>query len=263
MYTRIVLTAQQKSDILSLAREIARGIAPIDVPLGTFSTGNTKLNELADLLGLPHARVGAFDVTAGKTCPFANICHGVAVELPNGKMTLQRSDGAEFDCYAVKIEARRKNVWLSHERNTEAVRKYCADKDPVGLAVWIIATLLRKSPKLENGGVVRWHASGDFFKATYVVAADIVAQVLTEVQFFGYSKSPWVVQFLSETENCKLVHSHGSKFDAQAEAMDIPQSYVRCHPEQYKDIPTACEVATDPNDFGYILRQESFAINLH
>lgn len=266
-YTRnkVVLSASDKVKILDAAKALSKDK---DVVLGTFSTGNQKLNNLSNVTGLPKSRIGAFDVLAGKTCPFADICRCWCEPLPIGddgkqRLALVMDANATVECYAASIERRRVNVWRSHVKNTEIVSEFCDKNDPVGLATWIIATILKYSPLMHLGGIVRWHASGDFFRLQYVIAADIVQQVLDKVEFFGYSKSPQVVRFLTNGVNAWFVHSDGSKFDDWARLVGIPQAFIRLHKDHLPNLPTACKHALDPGDFAFIKRQESFALELH
>jgi len=254
----VTLTAEQKAQLLASARKLAKSMTASEA--GYVSKGNAKLHELAEYLGVPKSRVVAWNVLSGHTCPFADVCKAWVVEAEDGSLTLEKGEDCEFVCYQAKLEAFYKSLYHAAKKNTEQVREYHSARDPIGLALWIMASLLKASPKLE---VVRWHAGGDFFLTTYVVAADIVAQVLSDVQFFGYTKSPWVAQTLTNGENCHMVHSHGSKYDSEAVEMGLPQSFVRCSPDQYADVPTACEYSTSPDDYDYIRRQESFAINVH
>jgi len=259
-YHFVKLTDQQAADMLDAARTLAKS----DETLGCFSTGNSKLNHLADAYGIPKSWVGAFDGLAGETCPFANICYGKAVELEDGSMTIWQHPDAPINCFARDIEARRKVVYLAHKRNTDGIKSF--GKDSIGMAIWIMATILRYSPRIDRGGIVRWHASGDFFRAAYVVAADMVAQCMPEVTFFGYSKSPWVVAELTNSptqNNTWMVHSHGSKFDHIAAEMGLPQCYIEEYPGQWGDVPVVCATPDTPDDFERIVAQESFTIPIH
>lgn len=231
---------------------------------GKISTTNSKLNELAKMLGVYKTQVVAFDVLAGSTCPFADICKAWVNVDNDGNRTVKAGKDCKFTCYAASLEARYGNVYKAHKHNTEIVDQFCQNKDVEGLAAWLIASIWYKSPTMRRkGGFMRWHASGDFFKKTYVEAAALVQQALPHVEFFGYSKSPWVVKALTNGFNAHMVHSHGSKFDAQAIEMGIPQSFVKCSAEEYNNIPLACAHPTSPDDYVFIKAQASFAINVH
>ena len=228
------------------------------------STTNRKMNELAKSLGLYKTQVVAIDTLAGVTCPFADICKAWVVVADDGSRSLEKSKSCEFTCYAAKLEAVYTNVYDAHKHNTDIIDQFCRNKDVEGLAAFLLASIWSKSPSIKRlGGVVRWHASGDFHKKTYVEAAALVALAAPEIEFFGYSKSPWVVQALTNGENSHFVHSHGSKFDVQAAEMELPQNFVRCDDSQYTDLPTACPTSMVSDDYYFIKAQASFAINVH
>ena len=229
-----------------------------------ISTTNRKLNELASALGLNKTQVVAFDLLAGHTCPFADICKAQVEVDELGKRRMIKDKSCQFTCYAAKLEAVYGNVYDAHKWNTDNVDMFSRNKDVEGLAAWIIASIWYKSPSIKRkGGVMRWHSSGDFHKATYVKAAKLVQLVLNNVEFFGYSKSPWVVKALTNGKNAHMVHSHGSKFDSQAQEMELPQNFVRTNETEYVDIPTACPTSMVSDDYFFIKAQKSFAINVH
>jgi len=227
-----------------------------------FSVTNSKLNELADMLELPKTVVGAFDQLAGVTCPFADICRSKIV-IVDGRRKVQDGPNCKFRCYAVNLEAAFTATYNAHVHNTQETVKCVRTKDSDLLAQKILVGLLTKSPNLFKGGVVRWHASGDFFSPVYVEAAMLVMEALPKVAFFGYSKGPKVVERLNSAPNCAMVHSHGSRFDDLAVHMGLVQSFVRCNDNEYTDVATACETSTSPNDFLFIWLQVAFAINVH
>lgn len=228
------------------------------------STTNRKMHELAHATGLNKTQVVAIDGLAGHTCPFADICLAKVVVDDNGKRSLEKGKSCEFTCYAARLEVVYPNVYYAHKHNTDIVDEFCRNKDVDGLAAFILASIWAKSPSImRKGGIVRWHASGDFHKKTYVEAASLVAQAVPEIQFFGYSKSPWVVEALTNGSNSSFVHSHGSRFDDTADSMSLPQCYVRTNETEYVEIPTACPTSMVSDDYFFIKAQKSFAINVH
>lgn len=229
----------------------------------TVSSTNRKLNELADMLGLSKSQVLAVNVLSGTTCPFADICKAWAVETEDG-LRLQVGENCEFVCYMAKLEVTYTNVYNAAKHNTEMIRNISRERDVVKLATLLLASIYRKSSVIrKKGGIVRWHAGGDFFTKTYTEAAYLVALAAPEITFFGYSKNPWAVQYLTNNDNAYMVYSHGGKYDAQADELGIPQSYVKCDESQYQGIPVACPTSMRPDDYFFILSQKSFAINVH
>ena len=245
---------------VALLDEMKRGLVePLKV-----STTNRKLNELSKALGLAKTQVVAINVLSGITCPFADICKAWVSVDNNGKRSVVKGENCEFTCYMAKLEAVYKNVYDAAKHNTDYIKDMSRRKDVIGLAALLLASIWFKSPAIaKKGGVVRWHAGGDFFTKTYVEAAALIAQAAPEIEFFGYSKSPWVVQALTNGENSAMVHSFGSKFDDKAAEMGVPQSFVRCSDDQYTDVPTACPTSMVSDDYFFIKAQTSFAINVH
>jgi len=255
---RTEFTANQIENVRNLAISI---LDDKSTELMKVSTTNRKLNHLAEALGIAKTQVVAIDGLAGHTCPFADICLAKVVVDDNGRRSLEKGANCEFTCYAAKLEAVYGNVYKAHKHNTDIVNR---TKDVELLAAIILASIWAKSPSIKRkGGVVRWHSSGDFHKKHYVEAAALVALAAPDIVFFGYSKSPWVVAALTNDANSYFVHSHGSKFDAQADDMELPQNYVRCSDKQYPNIPTACPTSMVSDDYFFILAQKSFAINVH
>jgi hypothetical protein len=255
-------TANQIENVRIKALELLEN-APKN-ELMKVSTTNRKLHHLAKALGLYKTQVVAIDGLAGYTCPFADVCFAKVVTDDNGKRKLENGKSCEFVCYAAKLEAVYTNVYDAHKHNTDIVDEFSRNKDVEGLAAFILASIWAKSPSIKRmGGVVRWHSSGDFHKSTYVQAASLVALAAPEIEFFGYSKSPWVVQALTNGVNSHMVHSHGSKFDEQADQMELPQNFVRCDDTQFADVPTACPTSMVSDDYFFIKAQQSFATNVH
>lgn len=228
------------------------------------SITNRKLNELAKALGLAKTQVVAINVLSGITCPFASICKAWVVVDDDGKRTVAKGKDCEFTCYMAKLEAVYTNVYEAAKWNTDYIKEISVRRDVIGLAALLLASIWYRSPSImRKGGVVRWHAGGDFFTKTYVEAAALIAKVAPEIEFFGYSKSPWVVKALTNGKNSAFVHSHGSKYDAKAVEMGVPQSFVRCSDDQYTNVPTACPTSMVSDDYFFVKAQKSFAINVH
>lgn len=212
----------------------------------TFSTGNTKLLELARS---KNCKVTSFDLPAGYTCPAADECHSFADKI-TGKIT----DGSncKFRCYAASMEARYSASRKAHWRNFEAIVA-CKTSDKM-------AELILSELPIDVK-IVRIHASGDFFSKKYFMAWIKVAQARPDIQFFGYTKIlPYVKS--DKPVNFRLQYSYGGKMDSK----------VNCEPTTYvvKNIADAIsrklEVACIKNpsdDFDFIMQGKTFAICLH
>lgn len=231
---------------------------------GTPSVTNRKIRETAAMLNLKFTQALAWDLNAGATCPFADVCKAWAVVDGNGKRTLAKAENCEYVCYAAGDEVQYDNTYAMRKRNTDAVKVFASRKMTLALAAWLLASFWAKSySMMKYGGIVRWHSSGDFFSKTYTEACALVQEAAPEIEFFGYSKSPWVVEALTNNVNGHMVFSHGSKYDDIAEKMGLPTNFVRVEDGQYADLPTACATSMEPNDYNYIKAQESFVINVH
>lgn len=212
-----------------------------------FSSGNQKLHELAEYLGIPKTHVQAFDLPAGHSCPFANICLS-KVDRATGHIT----DGkdTQFRCYAVKAESAYPACRRMRWHNFDTI-KSC--KSAVEMADIIEQSLYK------HVEIVRIHSSGDFFSKIYFDAWVLVAERNPEITFFGYTKG---IQYVTadKPDNFKLVYSYGGKLDKKV-TDEIPVSYVV--PVEYEgDLPTPCD-KTGAGDYFEILNGVSFALREH
>ena len=211
-----------------------------------FSTGNKKMNSLANVLGVSKKQAVSFDLPAGYTCPAASLCKAYANKF-NGKIT----DGKnmQFRCYAASLEAAFTNTRNAHWHNYDLLK---------GLNVLEMATLINNSlPK--NVKVVRVHSSGDFFNRDYFQAWVEVAMNNPEVQFFGYTK---VLEYVTiqKPSNFNLVYSFGGIYDSQ-----VNGSVPTCKVVKYSD-NSVCKDKSDyeaSQDYFKIVEQVSFTLNLH
>lgn len=212
----------------------------------TFSTGNTKLLELANEKG---CKVTSFDLPAGHTCPAADICHSFADRI-TGRIT--DGNNCKFRCYAANIEARYPASRKAHWRNFEAIASCKTSDDMANL-------ILSELPA--DVKIVRIHASGDFFSKKYFMAWLKVAQTRTDIRFFGYTKILPYVRAV-KPDNFRLQYSHGGKMDSK----------VTCEPVAYvvKNIAEAIQRGLHPacidnpsDDFDFIMEGRTFALCLH
>lgn len=225
-----------------------------------FALQNSKLRELARYLGYKNSEVIGFDIPAGYTCPAASLCQAYS-DKRTGKIV--RGKGAQFLCYAAKLESAFPAVRRAHWFNFETL-KTIGLNDSAGMADAIIESMPRYASGAIKAKVVRIHTSGDFFNQAYFDAWKLVAERLPEVTFFGYTK---VLPLLSQPrpDNMHLAYSHGGKYDAAASESGVTTSYVVSDIAEAESmgLPVACPTATSPDDYGYIVRGESFALVFH
>lgn len=219
-----------------------------------FSKNNSKLHELAHYLGFRKSQVAAFDLPAGFTCPAAHLCRAYA-NRETGRIT--KGEHMQFLCYAAKLEAAFPNARKAHWHNFDLL-KAAGMHDANAMASLILASM-------PNGvKVIRIHSSGDFFNTAYFQAWTLVAAAHPEIVFFGYTKVLGLLS-MERPANFHLVYSFGGRHDEQAIAQSVPMSVVVENTEEAArlGLPVACPTATDPDDYNYIVRGESFALVLH
>jgi len=214
----------------------------------TYSIGNEKLLAMAKSLGLKANQVTSFDLPAGHTCPAADICQSFS-NRDTGKITDGKN--CQFRCYASSMEARYTATRKAHWRNFDALKNLSSEK----MVELILATLPKETK------IVRIHASGDFFSKRYFQAWVKVAEIRTDIQFFGYTKIlPYVNS--PKPDNFRLIYSFGGKMDSK----------VTCEPIAYvvKNIAEAIERGLHPacidnpaDDFQMIMNGRTFALCLH
>jgi len=212
----------------------------------TFSTGNTKLLELAHYKG---CKVTSFDLPAGHTCPMADQCHSFADKI-TGKIT----DGAncKFRCYAASMEARYSTSRKAHWRNFEVIASCKTSDDMANL-------ILAQLP--DGVKIVRIHASGDFFTRKYFMAWVKVAQTRTDIQFFGYTKIlPYVKA--NKPENFRLTYSFGGKLDSKVTCEPVAYVVKNIAEAIVKGLKPAC-IDNPSDDFDFIMEGRTFALCLH
>ena len=175
--------------------------------------GNAKLAAtqcaLRDL-GYDSARVIAWSLPAGTTCPGAGAC------LRSGS-----------PCFAMRGRYRIESVQRPRRDNLLTVRAILHGHGPRTLADRITADLAR----MRNLYAVRIHDSGDFFSLEYLEAWALVAAENPTVVFYAYTKSfavSWYPSLATRQAwpgNFRVTQSHGSRND-NALCPDSPQARV-------------------------------------
>ena len=222
-----------------------------------FSKGNRKLHALAEYLGMPKSHVVSFDLPAGWSCPFADVCLSKADKI-TGKIT--DGENCQYRCYAASIESAFTNTRKAHWYNYNLLTSPDGDKRKCKPVYKIVKLINASLPKTAE--VVRIHSSGDYFHPNYFNAWVQVASMHPEIIFFGYTKGLQYVK-ADKPENFKLVYSWGGKLDSKVTS-DIPVVYVVKSIEAgiKQGLSLPCELAS-AGDYFTILNQVSFGIVIH
>jgi hypothetical protein len=184
------------------------------VELLKVSPANAKLESLLRKVRkwLQNPRTGAkrkvysIDLTSGHTCPYADKCKSMAVEIGEGKYKIEDGPNCEVRCFSASQEVVFPAVRRAREHNTSLIR---AAKTEARIAKLILASLPL------NVGVVRYHVGGDFFSMAYFRAAIRVALARPDVLFYGYTKNiPALLKCQDDIpDNFRMVASYGGKRD--------------------------------------------------
>ena len=229
-----------------------------------FSPANGKLTKLQKRLRLEDSiwlldnrKVYSFDLLAGVTCPMAHICKSRVVEYDkgNGKRGLKVKDGkdTEIRCFMATAEARSNPCYDLHKANTEAIQ---ACKTSEEMADLIEAAIP------DDCGVVRIHASGDFFNATYFNAWLLVIARRPDILFYCYTKSINLFDGVDLPYNFSVTFSRGGRLDHMIDARNLREAViVYSHKAAY-----AMQLEIDNDDSHAALpeyRGQSFALLIH
>ena len=214
----------------------------------TFSIGNTKILALAGALGLNSNQVTSFDLPAGHTCPAADMCKSFA-NRETGKIT--DGENCKFRCYAASMEARYSASRRSHWRNFDALRKLTLD----GMVDLILSSIPKETK------IIRIHSSGDFFSRKYFQAWVKVAEIRTDIQFFGYTK---VLPYVNadKPENFRLVYSFGGKMDKKLKLQPVAYVVKDIAEAISRGLHAAC-IDNPADDYNLIMNGRTFALCLH
>lgn len=226
-------------------------------PEGLIRSGNNSKMRLTGFNnGINKCNVRTFDLPAGYTCPCADKCKGFAIKSSETKTgrTLKATNRTEFVCFAVKHEVQYTNTGKLHFNNLSVLAKI---KDVVSLALIIYHSVRsRKRTK-----IVRIHYSGDFYSLEYYVAWLIVARLIPDINFFGYTKVlPYITEFKTIwTDNIRIAYSYGSIFDQVMDTVypNTITAYVISDSNKAIIHPIACYNPKDSSDYNYIMRYET------
>jgi hypothetical protein len=158
----------------------------------------------------------------------------------------------KFQCYASKAELLYPTVYRKRQINWITSQSTSF----VGLMVNEIRT--------EAVKVIRLHSSGDFYNWEYFQKWVEISAALPDVTFFGYTKSPYVVdEVISKKFNMHFVYSWGGLRDEFANTLKLPTCYVDIHGENVGKM-LVIDISRDAViDYNYIMSGTTFAIRLH
>lgn len=207
------------------------------------------MHKLASMLGLSKSEVASADLPCGYTCPCANECKAFA-NPETGKIV----DGKDmkYRCYGASIECMYKSARALHWENYNLLRN-------AGTVEGMADVLLKGlSPKIK---ILRVHSFGDFFNETYFKAWATVAERLSGISIFAYTK---VLDYVNadKPDNFLVQYSYGGTMDKFL--TNEPTAFVvRSKAEaDAKGIELSCQ-KHPADDYNFILAKKSFGLLIH
>lgn len=229
-----------------------------------FSPANGKLSKLQKRLRLAQSpwlsgrrKVYSFDLLAGWTCPQAKDCKSKVHEYTkdNGKRGLTVIDGknCEFRCFMASAAARSNACYDLHKANTEAIQACTSAAD--------MAELIESALPVDCG-VVRIHASGDFFNTKYLRAWLAVIKRNPDILFYCYTKSNGLFVGLELPDNFSVTFSRGGRQDHLITEHGLRESVVVYSHAQAAEL--GLEIDSDDSHAALPeYRGQSFALLIH
>jgi len=204
-----------------------------------FGMGNAKLSKA----------IATFSLPAGFTCPFAYKCLSKTNKF-TGKLT--EGKNTCFRCYSAVEESVFKSVRESRWKNFELLKQTKGIRNKV--------ELIQRSLPL-GIGVVRVHASGDYYSEEYFLAWLNVALNNPLTVFYSYTKAlPFWVKYKKHIPpNFRLTASVGGTHDY----------LIKKHKLKYAEVVFSVEEAEqkgleiDHDDFHAYNSTKSFCVLLH
>jgi Gene product 88 len=207
-----------------------------------FAKGNAKLDKEIHVFSLP----------AGWSCPGAKEC--VSKVFTTGtKLRVEDGKNIKFRCFAATQEAMYKNTYAQRRYNFELLRKTDGVVNK--------AKLLLSSMPESGTGIMRLHASGDFFSLEYFDAWAYVARCRPGWQFYGYTKSLpyWIARRDQIPPNLTLTASYGGQFDWAIQEYNLKHATVVFSEEE----AAAMDYPIDHDDTYAMQKDTNFALLLH
>ena len=179
-----------------------------------FNTENAKL------INSPTA---TFSLPAGYTCPGACDC---LAWFDRNDNRLIEGPNTKHRCFAASLEAARKSVRISVDRNLSILKE--------ARTIEKMADVIDQSLPASFYCNIRIHADGDFYHMDYFLAWVEVARRNQNRLFYAYTKSlPFWVRFRkSIPDNLVLTASWGGKWDHLIKPNKLRSALVVYHPEE-------------------------------
>jgi Gene product 88 len=207
-----------------------------------FTKGNAKLGKEIHVFSLP----------AGWSCPGAKEC--VSKVFTTGtKLRVEDGKNTKFRCFAATQEVMYKNTYAQRRYNFELLRNTDGIVSKARL-------LLDSMPKSETG-IMRIHASGDFYSLEYFDAWRAVACARPGWHFYGYTKSLpyWVHRLEYMPPNLTLTASYGGRHDHVIKEYNLKHATVVFSEEE----AAAMDYPIDHDDTYAMQKDTNFALLLH
>lgn len=226
-----------------------------------ISPQNSKTRSLREVEALApylanRRHICSLDLLSGVTCPGAKDCRSCVSEDCNGKRTIKDGPDTEFRCFSASQEIVYPNVYNARKHNTDIMKGLKS-------ASQIRTMILNSLPS--NLGILRYHVGGDFFKLSYLQAAIMVAESMSDRLFYAYTKS---LHHLAKVDcmdlsrglirpNFLVTTSRGGKFDHLIEPLNARTATVVFDEAQAGGLPL------DHDDSHAATIGGSFALLLH
>lgn len=215
-----------------------------------FKLGSSrKMEKLADLIGLNKNQVASADLPCGFTCPFADKCKSYADKI-TGKIT--DASTCEFRCYGTSLESAFPSVRALHWNNFDVIQN--AKKE--GNITDVLLSAISEKIK-----VIRIHSFGDFFTDVYFQAWVNVAEKLSTVSFFTYTKGLHLLD-VPKPDNFSMIYSFGGKMDNQVNGQPVAYVVNTVADAEKIGVPVACQ-SHPADDYNFIKQGQSLALLLH
>lgn len=166
----------------------------------SFSLGNGKLEKTTLI----------WAITAGLTCPGANMCRSHA-SYNSGVRTITDGPQATVRCFAASAELQYTETYASRRRNWIIIKACLAVS--FDFAIQVLSTAIASNIK-DDTELVRIHESGDFFSPQYRDLWFAVLNLYPSLKGYAYSKSLPLFLGVTMPSNFYLTASYGGVYDS-------------------------------------------------
>lgn len=207
-------------------------------PVLKFGRGNAKLGK----------EIFTFSLPSGFTCPNALECLSKA-NRTTGK--IQDGKHTQFRCFSASQEAIFPNVRQQRWDNFESLKGLTSDQ----MTSLIFLSIPAKATK------IRIHVGGDFFSQAYFDAWVNVANRMSKIIFYAYTKSLpyWTARLGSIPSNLILTASRGGRKDSLIDQYGLREARVVFSVEEAESLG----LEIDHNDSHAYNNGPSFALLIH